>query len=95
MRNSNNCTGSDDDNKCRAECHALANSVNPIGVCQAECPKGDGTAAENEFYKQCIIGCESTAAQAPATTPKPTGTDSTSKPTGGRLSTSHKIQVMY
>lgn len=50
-------TGPSNDNDCRAKCQLLANSVNPIGDCQAACPKGDGSAAGNLSYKECLQGC--------------------------------------
>ncbi|KFY43450.1 hypothetical protein V495_03947 [Pseudogymnoascus sp. VKM F-4514 (FW-929)] len=71
----------DNDNDCRAKCQQLANSVNPIGDCQAACPKGDGKAAGNLAYKECISNCQTVAPQ-PTAGDDSTTADSTAKPTG-------------
>ncbi|KAL5346949.1 hypothetical protein V496_10121 [Pseudogymnoascus sp. VKM F-4515 (FW-2607)] len=69
------------DNECRAECQLLANSVNPIGDCQTACPKGDGKAAANLTYKECILGCNSIVAT-PTTAEETSGSGATAAPSG-------------
>ncbi|OBT90075.1 hypothetical protein VE02_02489 [Pseudogymnoascus sp. 03VT05] len=69
------------DNVCRAKCQLLANSVNPIGDCQAACPKGNGNAAANLSYRECISGCATISAQ-PTAVQTTTGAASTATGTG-------------
>ncbi|KFY40666.1 hypothetical protein V494_03385 [Pseudogymnoascus sp. VKM F-4513 (FW-928)] len=71
----------DSDNDCRAKCQLLANSVNPIGDCTAACPKGDGDAAGNLNYQQCVQSCRTISAT-PTSAQETSAADSTSKPTG-------------
>ncbi|OBT45319.1 hypothetical protein VE00_04060 [Pseudogymnoascus sp. WSF 3629] len=70
------------DNTCRAKCQLLANSVNPIGDCQAACPKGDGQAAANLSYKNCISGCATIAAEPTASETSGAAASSTATGTG-------------
>jgi squalene cyclase len=35
--------------------------VNPIADCQASCPKGNGTAEDNQNYNDCVTDCIATA----------------------------------
>ncbi|KFZ10764.1 hypothetical protein V502_07940 [Pseudogymnoascus sp. VKM F-4520 (FW-2644)] len=74
-----NCPASD--NACRANCQLLANSVNPINDCQAACPKGDGKAAANQAYQDCIQSCESIVAT-PTSAVETSGSGATASPTG-------------
>ncbi|KFY74254.1 hypothetical protein V499_05710 [Pseudogymnoascus sp. VKM F-103] len=82
------------DNDCRAKCQLLANSVNPIGDCQAACPKGDGSAAGNLSYKECLQGCNalspvpSASETSSAASSTSTGTDSGSGTGSGTDSSS-------
>ncbi|KAI1754993.1 hypothetical protein F4782DRAFT_489592 [Xylaria castorea] len=52
---------SPDDTKCRADCVAVPSpdvqSVNATTACVAACPQGNGTAADNEAYANCVQGC--------------------------------------
>ncbi|KFY19183.1 hypothetical protein V493_08092 [Pseudogymnoascus sp. VKM F-4281 (FW-2241)] len=69
------------DNDCRAKCQLLANSVNPIGDCQTACPKGDGSAAANLSYKQCLSQCN-TISPTPTDAEESSGTGAAASPTG-------------
>jgi len=60
------------DATCQSNCVLVGVGVNPIADCLAACPHGNGTAAENNAYEQCIEGCISTAT--PQATAMPSST---------------------
>ncbi|KAI1436580.1 hypothetical protein GGR50DRAFT_692986 [Xylaria sp. CBS 124048] len=49
------------DTKCRANCIAVPSpdtqNVNATTACVAACPQGNGTAADNQSYENCVNGC--------------------------------------
>ncbi|KAI1322008.1 hypothetical protein F5Y16DRAFT_56455 [Xylariaceae sp. FL0255] len=49
------------DTKCRANCIAVPSpdtaNVNATTSCVAACPQGNGTAADNQNYANCVSGC--------------------------------------
>ncbi|KAF2972919.1 hypothetical protein GQX73_g555 [Xylaria multiplex] len=49
------------DTKCRANCIAVPSpdnqNVNATTSCVAACPQGNGTAADNQAYADCVEGC--------------------------------------
>ncbi|KAI8629245.1 hypothetical protein F5Y19DRAFT_475810 [Xylariaceae sp. FL1651] len=49
------------DTKCRANCIAVPSpdnqNVNQTTSCVAACPQGNGTAADNQAYADCVNGC--------------------------------------
>ncbi|KAI0421020.1 hypothetical protein EKO27_g10460 [Xylaria grammica] len=51
----------DSDTKCRANCIAVPSpdnqNVNATTACVAECPQGNGTAADNQAYSDCVQKC--------------------------------------
>ncbi|KAI0966934.1 hypothetical protein F4678DRAFT_262691 [Xylaria arbuscula] len=51
----------DSDTKCRANCIAVPSpdtqNVNATTACVAACPQGNGTAAENQAYSDCVQQC--------------------------------------
>ncbi|OBT54588.1 hypothetical protein VE04_04036 [Pseudogymnoascus sp. 24MN13] len=69
------------DNDCRAKCQLLANSVNPIGDCQAADPEGDGPAAGHLSYKECLQGCNALS-PVPSASETSSAASSTSTGTG-------------
>ncbi|KAI1744374.1 hypothetical protein F4680DRAFT_444403 [Xylaria scruposa] len=52
---------SDSDTKCRANCIAVPSpdtqNVNATTSCVAGCPQGNGTAADNQAYANCVQNC--------------------------------------
>ncbi|KAI1351173.1 hypothetical protein F5Y01DRAFT_283623 [Xylaria sp. FL0043] len=50
-----------DDTKCRANCIAVPSpdnqNVNATTSCVANCPQGNGTAADNQAYADCVEKC--------------------------------------
>jgi len=51
------------DTNCRAHCQGLpvpdAAAISATNQCEANCPKGSGTAADNDTYATCLKGCVS------------------------------------
>ncbi|KAI0109560.1 hypothetical protein GGR51DRAFT_99246 [Nemania sp. FL0031] len=51
----------DSDTKCRANCIAVPSpdnqNVNATTACVAACPQGNGTAADNQAYADCVDKC--------------------------------------
>ncbi|KAI8956368.1 hypothetical protein F4801DRAFT_13707 [Xylaria longipes] len=51
----------DSDTKCRANCIAVPSpdnqNVNATTACVADCPQGNGTAADNQAYADCVQKC--------------------------------------
>ncbi|KAI0542906.1 hypothetical protein GGR58DRAFT_1702 [Xylaria digitata] len=51
----------DSDTKCRANCIAVPSpdtqNVNATTACVADCPQGNGTAADNQAYADCVEKC--------------------------------------
>ncbi|KAH8160877.1 hypothetical protein CIB48_g7371 [Xylaria polymorpha] len=49
------------DTKCRANCIAVPSpdtqNVNATTSCVADCPQGNGTAADNQAYSDCVQSC--------------------------------------
>ncbi|KAB5579887.1 hypothetical protein GE09DRAFT_418123 [Coniochaeta sp. 2T2.1] len=70
---------------CTAKCIAVPNpdpaAVNATNDCVAACPKGNGTAADNLAYQECVDACigkyyftATTGSPTGGTSPQPTGT---------------------
>lgn len=70
--------GPKDDNDCRTKCIQGSVATNGIASCVAACPKGNGTAIDNENYKSCLEDCVATA----AVTASETGAAATGTATG-------------
>ncbi|KAL2023175.1 hypothetical protein VTK56DRAFT_3298 [Thermocarpiscus australiensis] len=65
------------DVSCTSKCIAVPNpnqsQVNATNTCVAGCPKGNGTAAEVERYKDCVEACIGQNYFTTSGTPQPTG----------------------
>ncbi|KAK4168503.1 hypothetical protein QBC43DRAFT_308948 [Cladorrhinum sp. PSN259] len=82
----NACTPGDV--SCTSKCIAVPNpneqQVNATNNCVANCPKGQGTEADNTKYAQCLDGCIGQYFfTASAGTPQPTGASGSGNNNGG------------
>jgi hypothetical protein len=75
-------TGPSNDNDCRAKCLPPAQATNGIASCISACPKGNGTATDNDNYRNCVTNCINTAQVTPTATPAASGTGGAVAATG-------------